>query len=109
MVCQQCFFFRLTSDPTDPRSSRIEEDAYSVYIDSSKVHMELEKKRYINITWLPGQEEWYGNSHKVFQISEEDFNKVVEKYNEMVKVAKEIKQPNSWGSGGIGRRARLRI
>lgn len=31
------------------------------------------------------------NSHKVFQISEEDFNKVVEKYNEMVKVAKEIK------------------
>ena len=61
------FFFRLTSDPTDPRSSRIEEDAYSVYIDSSKVHMELEKKRYINITWLPGQEEWYGNSHKVFQ------------------------------------------
>lgn len=57
----------------------------------SKVHMELEKKRYINITWLPGQEEWYGNSHKVFQISEEDFNKVVEKYNEMVKVAKEIK------------------
>lgn len=84
-------FFRLTSDPTDPRSSRIEEDAYSVYIDSSKVHMELEKKRYINIMWLPGQEEWYGNSHKVFQISEEDFNKVVEKYNEMVKVAKEIK------------------
>lgn len=52
---------------------------------------EIEKKRYINITWLPGQEEWYGNSHKVFQISEEDFNKVVEKYNEMVKVAKEIK------------------
>lgn len=84
-------FFRLTSDPTDPRSSRIEEDAYSVYIDSSKVHMELEKKRYINVMWLPGQEEWYGNSHKVFQISEEDFNKVVEKYNEMVKVAKEIK------------------
>lgn len=42
-------FFRLTSDP---RSSRIEEDAYSVYIDSSRVHMELEKKRYINITWL---------------------------------------------------------
>lgn len=39
-------FFRLTSDP---RSSRIEEDAYSVYIDSSKVHMELEKKRYINV------------------------------------------------------------
>lgn len=78
-------FFRLTSDP---RSSRIEEDAYSVYIDSSKVHMELEKKRYINVMWLPGQEEW---SHKVFQISEEDFNKVVEKYNEMVKVAKEIK------------------
>lgn len=71
--------------------SRIEEDAYSVYIDSSKVHMELEKKRYINVMWLPGQEEWYGNSHKVFQISEEDFNKVVEKYNEMVKVAKEIK------------------
>lgn len=61
MVCQQCF-----SDPTDPRSSRIEEDAYSVYIDSSKVHMELEKKRYINVMWLPGQEEWYGNSHKVF-------------------------------------------
>lgn len=84
-------FFRLTSDPTDPRSSRIEEDAYSVYIDSSKVHMELEKKRYINVMGLPGQEEWYGNSHKVFQISEEDFNKVVEKYNEMVKVAKEIK------------------
>jgi hypothetical protein len=84
-------FFRLTSDPTDPRSSRIEEDAYSVYIDSSKVHMELEKKRYIDVMWLPGQEEWYGNSHKVFQISEEDFNKVVEKYNEMVKVAKEIK------------------
>lgn len=82
-------FFRLT--PTDPRSSRIEEDAYSVYIDSSKVHMELEKKRYINIMWLSGQEERYGNSHKVFQISEEDFNKVVEKYNEMVKVAKEIK------------------
>lgn len=23
-------------------------------------------------------EKWYGNSHKVFQISEEDFNKVVE-------------------------------
>ena len=53
--------------------------------------MELEKKRYINVMWLPGQEEWYGNPHKVFQISEEDFNKVVEKYNEMVKVAKEIK------------------
>lgn len=90
-------FFRLTSDPTDPRSSRIEEDAYSVYIDSSKVHMELEKKRYINVMWLPGQEEWYGNSHKVFQISEEDFNKVVEKYNEMVKVAKEIKATQQLG------------
>lgn len=42
-------------------------------------------------TKLTNMEEWYGNSHKVFQISEEDFNKVVEKYNEMVKVAKEIK------------------
>lgn len=41
-------FFRLTSDP---RSSRIEEDAYSVYIDSSKVHMELEKKRYNVASW----------------------------------------------------------
>ena len=63
-------FFRLTSDPTDPRSSRIEEDAYSVYIDSSKVHMELEKKRYINVMWLPGQEEWF-----VKRLSEETDNK----------------------------------
>lgn len=84
-------FFRLTSDPTNLPNRDLKEDSYSGYIDSSKVRMELEKKRYINIMWLPGQKEWYGNTHKVSQISEEDFNKVVEKYNEMVGFAKEIK------------------
>lgn len=82
MACQQC-------NPTQQIHEVVE--SKRMPIQFILIHMELEKKRYINIMWLPGQEEWYGNPHKVFQISEEDFNKVVEKYNEMVKVAKEIK------------------
>lgn len=67
------------------------------YEVGTKESRKLERKWFKNIYHkilfhIPlTEEEWYGNSHKVFQISEEDFNKVVEKYNEMVKVAKEIK------------------
>ena len=81
-------YFKLTQ----PISSSFRETVYGVYSDSNKTYMEIEKDRYINIQWLPFQQEWYGTpSVKSSIISEESFNKIVSICNNMSMLIKEIK------------------
>lgn len=82
-------YFKLTQSV----SNNFKETVYGVYSDSNRTYMEIEKERFINIRWLPFQQEWYGTpSVNSSIISEESFNNIIKIYENLVDTAKEIKE-----------------
>lgn len=81
-------YFKLTTSVS--KDTRV--TAYEIYKDVDKSYMSMERNRYINVIWLPNQEEWYKDNYIKSSsiISEESFNEIVSIYENLDKAIKDL-------------------
>lgn len=84
-------YFKITKDLTTLRES-LKVDAYEVYEDQYSTSMRFESDRFINLSWLPGQDKYNSAVRSCNIIPEEVFNKIVENFEDMKKKVREMKE-----------------